>query len=197
MIGEIVMLLRRVFPRSVAAHAGRWDKSAQSSYEVRGKTLGIVGYGNIGSQLSNLAEAMGMRVIFHDLTDKLRHGNTSPTEKPRTSCWHQRRGEPARAGDARDLSHDRRRRDRRHEARRLSDQQQPRHGGRSRRARRRAAHRSPRRRGHRRVPGRAVVERGAVRDAAAGARQRDPDAAYRRLDRRGAGAHRRARSRAS
>ncbi|MDR3469720.1 MAG: phosphoglycerate dehydrogenase [Xanthobacteraceae bacterium] len=77
-IGEIVMLLRRIFPRSVAAHAGQWDKSAAGSREVRGKTLGIVGYGNIGSQLSTLAEAMGMRVIFFDLTDKLRHGNTEP-----------------------------------------------------------------------------------------------------------------------
>src|SRR5690349_10386790 len=72
-IAEIVMLLRRIFPRSVSAHAGGWDKSADGSREVRGKTLGIVGYGNIGSQLSNLAEAMGMRVIFFDQTDKLRH----------------------------------------------------------------------------------------------------------------------------
>jgi len=79
-IGEIVMLLRRVVPRSVAAHVGKWDKSAAGSYEVRGKTLGIVGYGNIGSQLSNLAEAMGMRVIFYDHSDKLRHGNTEPVE---------------------------------------------------------------------------------------------------------------------
>jgi D-3-phosphoglycerate dehydrogenase / 2-oxoglutarate reductase len=78
-IGEIVMLLRRITPRSVAAHEGRWDKSASGSFEVRGKTLGIIGYGNIGSQLSNLAEALGMRVIFFDHTDKLRHGNTEPT----------------------------------------------------------------------------------------------------------------------
>jgi D-3-phosphoglycerate dehydrogenase len=78
-IGEIVMLLRRVVARSNAAHDGRWDKSADDSYEVRGKTLGIIGYGNIGSQLSNLAEALGMRVIFYDHTDKLRHGNTEPT----------------------------------------------------------------------------------------------------------------------
>ena len=77
-IGEIVMLLRRVIPRSVAAHDGQWDKSASDSHEVRGKTLGIIGYGNIGSQLSYLAEAMGMRVIFYDHTDKLRHGNTEP-----------------------------------------------------------------------------------------------------------------------
>jgi D-3-phosphoglycerate dehydrogenase / 2-oxoglutarate reductase len=78
-IGEIVMLLRRVLPRSHAAHQGVWDKSATDSYEVRGKTLGIVGYGNIGSQLSNLAEAMGMRVVYYDHTDRLRHGNTEPT----------------------------------------------------------------------------------------------------------------------
>ncbi len=79
-IGEIVMLLRRIVPRSVRAHAGRWDKSAAGSLEVRGKTLGIVGYGNIGTQLSTLAEAMGMRVLFYDHTDKLRHGNTEPVE---------------------------------------------------------------------------------------------------------------------
>ena len=79
-IAEAVMLLRRVFPRSVSAHAGGWDKSAEGSREMRGKTLGIVGYGNIGSQLSNLAEAMGMRVIYYDHTDKLRHGNTEPVE---------------------------------------------------------------------------------------------------------------------
>ena len=77
-IGEIVMLLRRVTPRSAAAHAGQWDKSASNSFEVRGKTLGIVGYGSIGSQLSTLAEAMGMRVLYFDVVDKLRHGNTEP-----------------------------------------------------------------------------------------------------------------------
>ena len=75
-VGEIVMLMRRVFPRSLAAHAGGWDKSATGSHEVRGKVLGIVGYGNIGTQLSNLAEAMGMRVISFDTADKLSHGNT-------------------------------------------------------------------------------------------------------------------------
>ena len=79
-IGEIVMLLRRIFPRSIAAHEGGWDKSAADSREVRGKTLGIVGYGNIGSQLSTLAEAMGMRVIYYDHTDRLRHGNTEPID---------------------------------------------------------------------------------------------------------------------
>lgn len=77
-MGEIVMLLRRVFPKSVAAHAGGWDKSAANSWEVRGKTLGIVGYGSIGSQLSVLAEAFGMRVIYYDILDKLGHGNAFP-----------------------------------------------------------------------------------------------------------------------
>jgi D-3-phosphoglycerate dehydrogenase len=78
-VGEIVMLLRRIPSRSHDCHNGGWDKSATNSFEVRGKTLGIVGYGNIGSQLSYLAEAMGMRVIFFDITDRLRHGNTEPT----------------------------------------------------------------------------------------------------------------------
>ena len=72
------MLLRRITPRSAAAHRGMWDKSATNSFEVRGKTLGIVGYGSIGSQLSTLAEAMGMRVLYYDVIDKLRHGNTEP-----------------------------------------------------------------------------------------------------------------------
>jgi D-3-phosphoglycerate dehydrogenase len=74
-IGEIVMLFRQVFPRSVAAHAGGWQKSAAGSREIRGKVLGIVGYGNIGAQLSHLAEAMGMKVLYHDVADKLGHGN--------------------------------------------------------------------------------------------------------------------------
>ena len=85
-IGEIVMLLRRITPRSAAAHAGKWDKSASDSFEVRGKTLGIVGYGSIGSQLSTLAEAMGMRVVYYDVIDKLRHGNTEPGEAWTICC---------------------------------------------------------------------------------------------------------------
>ena len=79
-MAEIVMLMRRIFPKSVSAHAGIWDKSAAGANEVRGKTLGIVGYGNIGSQLAMLAEAMGMRVVFYDHTDKLRHGNVEPAD---------------------------------------------------------------------------------------------------------------------
>lgn len=77
-IAEIVMLFRGAFAKSMAAHHGRWIKSATDSHEVRGKTLGIVGYGNIGTQLAMLAEAMGMRVIYFDRSDKLRHGNVTP-----------------------------------------------------------------------------------------------------------------------
>ena len=101
-IGEIVMLLRRILPRSASAHQGGWDKSANDSHEVRGKTLGIVGYGNIGSQLSYLAEAMGMRVIFYDHTDKLRHGNTEPAREPARAARRKRRRLAACAGDAGD-----------------------------------------------------------------------------------------------
>ncbi|GAA4118581.1 phosphoglycerate dehydrogenase [Nocardioides fonticola] len=74
-IGEIIALARRLHEKSEKMHAGVWDKSAKGSHEVRGRTLGIVGYGNIGTQLSNLAEALGMRVIFFDTADRLAHGN--------------------------------------------------------------------------------------------------------------------------
>lgn len=77
-IAESIMLLRRTFVRSQLAHQGDWDKSATGSHELRSKTLGIVGYGNIGTQLAVMAEAMGMRVIYFDLTDKLSHGNAQP-----------------------------------------------------------------------------------------------------------------------
>lgn len=79
-IGEIVMLLRRIFPRSTECHQGLWDKSSNNCWEVRGKTLGIIGYGSIGSQLSILAEAFGLRVIYYDVVDKLMHGNAQPVE---------------------------------------------------------------------------------------------------------------------
>jgi len=78
-IAEIVMLYRSIFPKSLSAHQGGWDKSAIGSHEVRGKTLGIVGYGNIGSQLAVLAEAFGMRVVYYDHIDKLHYGNVQPT----------------------------------------------------------------------------------------------------------------------
>jgi len=74
-IAEIISLARRLPEKTQKMHAGIWDKSAKGSHEVRGRTLGIVGYGNIGTQLSNLAEAMGLNVIFYDVADRLRHGN--------------------------------------------------------------------------------------------------------------------------
>ncbi|WP_138733387.1 phosphoglycerate dehydrogenase [Modestobacter excelsi] len=74
-IAEIISLARRLSDRDRALHAGIWDKSATGSHEIRGRTLGIVGYGNIGSQLSVVAEALGMRVLFYDLEDKLALGN--------------------------------------------------------------------------------------------------------------------------
>ncbi|MBE7190249.1 NAD(P)-dependent oxidoreductase, partial [Jatrophihabitans endophyticus] len=79
-IAEIIAMTRRLTEKNELMHAGVWDKSATGAHEVRGRTLGIVGYGNIGTQLSTLAEAMSMRVLFYDHTDKLRHGNTEPTE---------------------------------------------------------------------------------------------------------------------
>lgn len=74
-IAEIISMARRLTDRNRDMHAGVWDKSAVGSHEVRGRTLGLVGYGNIGSQLSVVAEALGMRVIFFDLVDRLALGN--------------------------------------------------------------------------------------------------------------------------
>jgi D-3-phosphoglycerate dehydrogenase len=77
-MGEIIMLLRRTFQASSEMHRGVWNKSAAGAHEVRGLTLGIVGYGKIGSQLSDLAEAMGMRVVFYDTAHVLARGNARP-----------------------------------------------------------------------------------------------------------------------
>lgn len=80
-IGEIIMLMRSVFQRSTEIHNGQWQKTADGSREVRGKKLGIVGYGNIGSQLSILAEALGMDVYYYDIEDKLALGNAKKIDK--------------------------------------------------------------------------------------------------------------------
>ena len=74
-IGEIIVLMRRTFVRSNELHQGVWKKTAEGARELRGKTLGILGYGNIGSQLSVLAEALGMKVVFYDVLEKLALGN--------------------------------------------------------------------------------------------------------------------------
>jgi D-3-phosphoglycerate dehydrogenase / 2-oxoglutarate reductase len=76
-IGLAIMLIRRIPDKNKAAHEGIWMKDAKGSYELRGKTLGIIGYGNIGSQVSVLAEALGMKVIFYDVETKLPLGNAS------------------------------------------------------------------------------------------------------------------------
>lgn len=76
-IGLSIMLIRRIPDKNKAAHDGIWMKDAKGSYELRGKTLGIIGYGNIGSQVSVLAEAMGMKVIFYDVETKLPLGNAT------------------------------------------------------------------------------------------------------------------------
>jgi D-3-phosphoglycerate dehydrogenase / 2-oxoglutarate reductase len=74
-IGLSIMLIRRIPDKNKAAHEGIWKKDAKGSYELRGKTLGIIGYGNIGSQVSVLAEALGMKVLFYDTETKLPLGN--------------------------------------------------------------------------------------------------------------------------
>ena len=74
-IGASILLIRRILDKNKAAHNGIWNKDAKGSFELRGKTMGIIGYGNIGTQLSVMAEAMGMRVQFFDIETKLPLGN--------------------------------------------------------------------------------------------------------------------------
>ena len=74
-LGEMIMLIRNTFDKSTKMHKGIWDKSANNSVEIRGKKLGIIGYGSIGAQFSIIAEALGMKVYFYDVTDRLALGN--------------------------------------------------------------------------------------------------------------------------
>ena len=74
-LAEMIMLMRNIPDKSAGMHQGKWDKSANGSKEIRGKRLGIIGYGNIGSQLSVLAESLGMKVIYYDIEEKLALGN--------------------------------------------------------------------------------------------------------------------------
>jgi len=76
-LAEIIFLFRKIQPRSMAMHNNEWQKSATGSHEVRGKKLGIIGYGNIGSQLSVLAENLGMQVYYYDVAEKLALGNAN------------------------------------------------------------------------------------------------------------------------
>jgi len=79
-IGASIMLIRKIVDKNKAAHEGRWMKDASGSHELRGKTIGIIGYGNIGSQVSVLSEALGMKVIFYDAETKLPLGNASDSK---------------------------------------------------------------------------------------------------------------------
>ena len=74
-LAELIVLARRIPEKNPKMHAGEWDKSAKGSVEVRGKTLGIIGYGNIGAQLSVVAEAVGLKVLYYDVAEKLQLGN--------------------------------------------------------------------------------------------------------------------------
>jgi len=77
-LGTTIMLFRNIFPKNFAAHRKEWQKTALGSHEARGKTIGIVGYGHIGSQVSILAEALGMRVLYYDIKTRLPLGNAAP-----------------------------------------------------------------------------------------------------------------------
>ena len=79
-IAEVIALSRQLCDRSMWAHSGKWEKSATGSNEIRGKTIGIVGYGHIGSQVSVLAEAVGLNVIFYDIVKKLPLGNATAVD---------------------------------------------------------------------------------------------------------------------
>jgi D-3-phosphoglycerate dehydrogenase len=79
-IGASILLVRKIIDKNKAAHEGSWMKDATGSHELRGKTLGIIGYGNIGSQVSVLAEALGMKVVFYDAETKLPLGNATDSK---------------------------------------------------------------------------------------------------------------------
>ncbi len=74
-VAEMIMLMRNIVDKSVMMHQGKWNKSAKGSFEIRGKNLGLIGYGNIGTQLSVLAESMGMKVMYYDIEERLSLGN--------------------------------------------------------------------------------------------------------------------------
>jgi D-3-phosphoglycerate dehydrogenase len=76
-VAEMIILMRKIVEKSNKMHQGVWDKSAAGSYEIRGKKLGLIGYGNIGAQLSVLAESMGMKVLYYDIEEKLSLGNAT------------------------------------------------------------------------------------------------------------------------
>ena len=85
-ISHIVALARQIAQRNVEMHQGIWTKKSDGCYEVRGKTLGIIGYGNIGSPVSTLAESLGLRVAFYDVLSKLPLGNAKQYPRSKRYC---------------------------------------------------------------------------------------------------------------
>ena len=189
-LGEILALARRLPEKTQRMHDGIWDKSAKGSHEIRGRTLGIVGYGNIGTQLSNVAEAIGMRVVFFDTADRLAHGNARPRGLARRAARAVRRRQHPRRRPAGERRPVRARAVRADEAG-LGVHQRLARDGRGRRGAARAHPvRAPVRCGDRRLPDRAQGAGRPVRVPAARTRQRDPHPARRRVDPGGPGGDR-------
>ncbi len=159
MIGWIIMLARQLGDRSSEMHRGTWNKVSARCWEVRGKTLGIVGYGHIGSQLSVLAEAMGMTVIYYDIVTLMPHGKARQVRTLEAPAGRGRLRHPARAGHRRDAQHDRARPAGPDEDGRLPAQRQPRRRRRPPGPGQRHAQRQDRRRRPRRLPQRARRQR--------------------------------------
>ena len=132
-IGEIIALARRLAEKTERMHDGVWDKSAKGSHEIRGRTLGIVGYGNIGTQLSNVAEAIGLRVHLLRHRRPARPRQRAPDEDPRRAARRGRRRHAARRRAPRQRRALRRGAVREDEAAVAVHQRRPRHGRRHRR----------------------------------------------------------------
>jgi D-isomer specific 2-hydroxyacid dehydrogenase, NAD binding domain len=158
--------------------------------EVHAKKLGIIGYGNIDSQLAVLAKAIGMRVIFYDRTDKLQHGNVHSRPKASMNCSPGPTLSRCTCPTRQNARHDHRARDPRHAVRRLFKQQCPQQGRPHRRSRCPSQRPAPPRRGDRCLPRRAQVQCRHIRLAITGSRQRHSDTTRRRFHRRGTGAYR-------
>ena len=188
-IGEIIALARRLPEKTQRMHDGVWDKSARGSHEVRGRTLGIVGYGNIGTQLSNVAEALGMRVVFYDKADRPAHGNARRSGRSR-SCSRSPTWSASTSTDGPATPDSSAPPSSRDEAAVALHQRIPRHGRRRPVAARTHAVRAHRRRGPRCLPRRAEGPGRSLPIRPARPRQRHPDAARRRLHAGGAGGDR-------
>ena len=130
-LAEAILLLRGIPEKNASCHRGGWIKSAANSFEIRGKKLGIVGYGSIGTQLSVLAEGLGMQVYFYDTVTKLPLGNATQVGEPDRTAGHVRHRHPARAGNRGDPVDDRREGNPCHQEGRDPDQRRSRHRGRT------------------------------------------------------------------